>query len=346
MRKLATFIAAGLLTSGAWAQDFHFAQTYQTPQLINPAAVGVFDGWERVMVNHRNQWLGSGTQFMTTAVAADANIGKGHINNKAHLGVGLMFFNDIGGDSRFGNQAGSVTLSGILPMDGGTHVLSAGIQGGYGSRSMDLSSVTFLNQWDGNGFNTDLPSGEGTGTSFSYIDANAGIQYVFDGGKSTFRRNNDTKIRVGVAGYHLNAPRLQYSNGVESERLHRKYVANLGVIYEIPGSVYSFDVNAVQFMQGGHYETLLGLMMRYRFEDGTKITGMSQNAYFGVGVYGRLKDAIIPSVMIDWRGFKLGISYDVTLSALRNAYRGGSLEFSLSYVNMHDALFKTRKRRI
>ena len=104
------------------------------------------------------------------------------------------------------------------------------------------------------------------------------------------------------------------------------------------------DASALQFMQGGHYETILGMMLRYRFENGTKLTGHSHNAYLGFGSYFRWGDAIIPSVNVEWRGFQFGVSYDVTVSYLRKAYTG-SLEFSLSYKNMHDSLFKTRKRR-
>ena len=86
-------------------------------------------------------------------------------------------------------------------------------------------------------------------------------------------------------------------------------------------------------------------MLRYRFENKTKITGHTQDAFIGIGCYGRLKDAIIPTVKIDWRGFQFGVSYDVTLSKLRRAYGGGSLEFSFSYTNLDHSLFKTRKRR-
>ena len=86
-------------------------------------------------------------------------------------------------------------------------------------------------------------------------------------------------------------------------------------------------------------------MLRYRFEDGTKITGNSQDAFLGFGMYHRFRDAIIPSVMVSWRGLQFGVSYDVTVSMLRQAYRGGSLEFSLSFTNLDHSLFKVRKRR-
>lgn len=347
MKKFAVGIVALLAGFNLNAQDLHFGQTAQTPLLINPACAGVYDGWERVIINQRNQWLGSNTKFMTTNVAADINIGKSRMNDRAHFGVGLMFFNDVGGDSQFGNQNGSLTLSGILPMGGTGHILSAGIQGGFGSRKGNLSSVSFINQWDGSGFDQTLPSGEVNSlSSFRYMEANAGIYYVFDGGQSTFSRNNDFKIQVGFSGYHLNAPELKYTNGVaETERLHRKYVGHAGVVADIVGSKWAIDGSALHFMQGGHHETIFGMMMRYRFEDGTKITGLSHNAYFGFGLYHRWKDAVMPSLMVDWKGFQFGVSYEVTVSKLRNAYTG-SLEFSLSYTNRHDALFKTKRRRI
>ncbi len=347
MKKAITLILAFFAFHSLNAQDLHLSQTAQTPLLINPGAAGVFDGWERVNINHRNQWLGAGTQFMTTSIAADANIAKSRFNDKAHLGVGVMFYNDIGGDSNFGSQMGSLTLSGILPMGKSGHILSAGVQGGFGQRKADLSNVTFLNQWDGNAFDPNILSGEqNTAISFAYMDASAGLYYVYDGGQNTFARNEDFKFQFGVAAYHLNRPQLKYTNGVANDRLHMKLVANAGVIADIPGTVFAIDGSVVQFAQGGHYETLLGAMLRYRFENATKITGNSHDAFVGFGCYARIKDGIIPSAMVDWRGFQFGISYDVTLSAMRNAYRGGSLEFSLSYINRNDSLFKTRKRRM
>ena len=85
-------------------------------------------------------------------------------------------------------------------------------------------------------------------------------------------------------------------------------------------------------------------MLRRRFQNGTKVTGYSQDAYFGFGTYYRFKDAISPSITVDFKGFKFGVSYDVTVSSMRKAYTGGSLEFSLSYTNLSHALFKTRGR--
>ena len=343
MKRTIIFFLAVISSGSIVAQDLHFAQSAQTPLFINPGAAGVYDGWERVIINHRNQWLGANTQFMTTAIAADVNVGKTSRNDKPYLGLGLVMFNDQGGDSNFGNQSGTVTLSGVLPMGKTGHTLSLGIQGGMGQRKADLSNVSFMSQWNGSGFDLSL-AGEGNSlVSFNYIDASAGLFYVFDGGGGSFQRKNKFKFKFGIAGFHLNGPELEYSSGA-AEPLHRKYVAHFGIVKELQSSPLAFDINGVQFIQGGHYETLIGAMLRYRFETGTKITGNSQESFFGFGVYYRHLDAVIPSVLIHWRGFQLGMSYDATISKLRRAY-GGSLEFSLSYTNFNHSLFKTRGRQ-
>ncbi|HIP31640.1 MAG TPA: type IX secretion system membrane protein PorP/SprF [Crocinitomicaceae bacterium] len=344
MKNILNLIFGLSLSTFTFGQDLHFAQSNQTPMFINPGAVGVYDGWERVIINHRNQWLGAGTQFMTTAIGADINLGKSRFNDKAHLGLGILFFNDVGGDSKFGNQAGSLTLSGILPMGRSGHVLSIGIQGGVGQRKATLTNVSFMSQWDGERFNPLLSGESNPLVSFNYFDASAGVYYVFNGGQNSFQGNSDFKLKIGVSGFHLNQPKLKYAGG-EAEPLYRKYVGHIGIVKEFSGSPFAIDVNGVQFIQSGHNETLLGAMLRYRFENGTKITGHTQKAFFGIGTYYRYKDAIIPSIMIDWRGFQFGISYDVTISELRKAYGGGSLEFSLSFRNLDHSIFKTRKRR-
>lgn len=336
-----------LIFGATWAngQDLHFSQTAQTPVFINPASVGVFDGWERVVINHRNQWLGANTQFMTTAIAADVNFFKSEYQERAHLGLGLLFYNDIGGDSKFGNYTGAITVTGILPLGAKGHTLSIGVQAGAGQRKADISRLTFLSQWDGTSLNPLIDHGEANNLqSFLYLDASSGLFYQFDGGKSSFTRDSDFKLKIGAAGYHLNAPKLEYANG-SADRLARKFVGHVEVIADLGARRLAIDASVVQFIQGGHYETILGAMLRYRFESATKITGHTQDAFIGFGAYMRVKDAIIPAVQIQWRGFNFGASYDVTISQLRKAHKGGSLEFSLGYTNLNHAIFKTKGRK-
>lgn len=345
MKKL--FISFGLLaaSSAVFAQDLHFSQILQSPNLVNPGAVGVYDGWERVAVHQRNQWVGGSTSFSSTGLNVDACLFKNMMRPQPHLAIGLQFYNDIGGLSKFGTQTGAMTLCGILPMGSG-HQLSAGIQAGIGMRRGDMSKLTFDSQWTGTMYDPNLASGETNGlNSFNYFDASAGMFYQFDGDRSNFARNNDIKFQFGLAAYHANSPTLMYRTG-STERLARKYVAMMNYAMDIPQTKFSFDVQAVQFVQGGHYETIFGGVLKRRFSEASKQTGFKRDASVGLGCYARMKDAIIPTLQIEYKGFKFGFSYDGTLSALRRAPGIGSLEFSLSYINQYHAIFKTRRKSL
>jgi type IX secretion system PorP/SprF family membrane protein len=342
MKNLITVISL-LIGFIANAQDIHFSQTAETPLLVNPGATGVYGGWERVQLNQRNQWLGATTQFMTSSLACDVNFFKTERNDRAHLGLGMFFYNDIGGDSKFGTQSGSLSVSGILPFSGRGHVLSAGIQTGFGMRSLDLNRVFFENQINGNSFDVSIPSGEVAGRmNFNYVDVSTGVFYQYDSEQASFRRNENVKFQAGGAIYHANKPSFKY-NGVAFDKLAPKYVFMSTFSKDIPASDWAYDLSVVQFFQGAHRETILGGMGRYRFSSGSKITGFNREAYAGFGLYMRYKDALIPRFLVDWKGFRFGLSYDVTISKLNRAYKGGSVEFSISYTNLKYALLKRRR---
>ena len=90
----------------ATAQDFHYSQLDQSLTLINPATTSTFSGFERITLQHRNQWLGAGTQFMTSMGMAEFSIGKIARKKSAYSGVGVYFMNDVGGDSKFSIKTG------------------------------------------------------------------------------------------------------------------------------------------------------------------------------------------------------------------------------------------------
>lgn len=321
----------------SFAQDFHFSQVNETPLMLNPGLTGLFKGWERGQVNHRNQWLGANTQFMTSSLGFDMNLMKNRQQNNAHMGVGVFVFNDVGGDSKFGVQSASLSVSGILPLSGSKHVLSVGIQSGFTSRKGDLSQLTWENQWDGTQFNTQAGSGEpGSILPFRHFDAAAGIVYQYNGSRNAFQRSDEHLFKIGFSVFHVNKPQLTYTNYMGSY-LYRKFVAHISLSKDIPSSSWSYEWSGVQFMQGPHFETLLGIMFKNRMQSGTKSTGYYQDSYFGMGVYARIKDAIIPRVYYQFGGFRIGVSYDLTISDLRRAHRGGSLEFNLTYCTNNTA---------
>lgn len=323
-------------------QDIHFTQSQQAPMLINPGATGIFNGWERVMVNHKNQWISNGTSFLTTSIAADLNFFKPKRGDKAHMGLGIQFYNDIAGDSKFGTREFLVNLSGIVPLNE-MNQLSAGLQFGLGQRSGDISGVMFPNQFDGDELNPMNFSGEYNNlVTFVYPDVSAGLFYRYGNHKVGFFRDDATDLRVGVAYYHINKPTLKYRLGY-SEDLYAKWVFHSSFLKEFSGSKLGMEVYFNQFIQGPHSETSFGGVLRYRLKEGSKTTGLNREIFINGGLAYRWRDAISPLLYFQFASWQLGISYDITLYELGTLSRAGGLEFSLQYANLDFAVFKRRR---
>jgi type IX secretion system PorP/SprF family membrane protein len=343
MKKILISIAL-LAGSSSFSQDIHFTQMQQTPMLVNPAYTGMFNGWERIAVSHKSQWVSAGTKFHTTSIAADLNVFKPKGGEGAYMGTGIQLYNDIGGDSRFGTKQMLLNVSGIVPLSE-MHSISAGLQIGLGQRTGDLSNLVFGNQFNENDnqFDSSFPSNEANGlVSFVYPDLGFGASYRFGKQKVDIVRDDNTEFIIGASYIHVNKPDLKYRLGF-TEELFAKVGINSSFLKDFQGTKTGIEVYFNQYIQGPHTETMFGAMIRYRIASGSKSTGLTRDTYFKGGLYYRLNDAIAPALFLRMYGFDFGISYDVTLSKLGQVKRAGGLEFSLVYTNMDFALFKRRR---
>ena len=322
------------------SQDVHFSQYNETPQLLNPGATGVYSGYIRAMVNYKNQWMAMGNAFNTVAASADMPLFDKN-EKKAHLGAGINFFSDKAGDSQFGLTQANLCIAAILPVSKESK-FSMGLSFGGAQHKVNLSSLNWGNQYDGQGFNTAMSSNETTPTTtFFYFDLGAGIFYEYSNGKVKFARNEKRKIDFGVAYYHINQPTQKYLS--VTEKLYGKLVVNVNGFIDRPGTKISFLPSAIFFQQGKAMEITGGCAIRYRYKNDTKITGLMTESAFGIGVYYRYKDAIIPSVFLTLADFSFGVSYDVNVSSYRETskYNGG-VEVFLKYNILKGALFKQK----
>jgi type IX secretion system PorP/SprF family membrane protein len=319
------------------AQDYHFSQIDRNAMLYNPAATGMFNGYEQFSISHRNQWIGAGTQFMTSLVSAEFTLGKGIRNEKSYLGIGILLLNDIGGDSRFGNKTGAVNFSGVVPVNSQSQ-FSAGLQTAFTNRSADLSRVTFLSQWNGSELDPTIPSGEENGmTTFNYLDASAGINYKYGQMQKKVIRENALSFETGIAFFHLNQPKLRY-NSITADKLKIKSIFNSKVNYAFSSDA-AVELSFLFAQQGQHREIVGGAFYKTRVTEGSKITKNKQDSYIGFGSYFQSTGVFIPAVTLDYGNFKFGVSYDMLLTKIRNGY-GGSLEFSCSWRSSKWSLFQ------
>ncbi|MGZ4057119.1 MAG: PorP/SprF family type IX secretion system membrane protein [Bacteroidia bacterium] len=341
IKKTAVAILFSVSAFFASAQDIHFSQFNETPQLLNPAATGVYSGYLRGIVNYKNQWMAMGNAFNTIAASFDMPLFDKD-EKKAHIGAGINFFSDKAGDAKFGLTQANLCVAGILPVDSKGSKLSLGISVGEAQHKANLSALSWGNQYDGTGFNPAINSNEiSPVNSFNYFDLGAGLYYEYSNGKTKFERNETRKFAVGISYYHLNQPTQRYFN--VSEKLYGKLVGNVSGTLDVKDSKISFLPSAIYFLQGKSSEITAGCLIKYRIKNSTKITGFITESSLAIGLHYRYQDAIIPSVYFSTGSFSVGFSYDVNVSSYKvtTKYNGGA-EISLKYNILKGALFKQK----
>lgn len=329
-----------LSVAHVFGQDLHLSQIDQTLPIINPALTSNFNGFEKFSIQHRNQWLGAGTQFMTSYGLAEFSIGKNRKMNKSYAGLGVFFINDVGGDSKVSLKSGGINLSGNIPIST-SEWISAGIQTSFNNRSADLSSLLFYSQWNGTSLDGSIPSGEENQfNSFSYLDAGAGISYNYKPSPNATLGYSETAFQMGLSLSHINRPNQRF-NSFSDDKLYTKLCVHANFKYGI-SDVSALEFSAVQFFQGKHKETNIGIFLRNRLKESSRVTTFVNGQYVTIGSYFRLTGALTPYAAIDLGPFKIGLSYDYEIGKVSRAYNH-SIEFFMSYLISKNSIFKSKK---
>jgi len=330
-----------LISANVYAQDIHFSQLSVNNLVNNPAAAGFYSGWERLSIAHKNQWINANTSFLTTSIAADFNLFKPNGNKGAYLGVGILFYNDVSGDSKFGTRHFSACLSGIVPLNRNNRI-SFGFSPGFGQKSADLSQVLFSNQFDGQLLNSSISSGElGAMNTRIYGDFSFGFLYQYGTSKRNIVSNRKVSFSLGASYYHFNKPRINF-NDTYFESLYGKISIGAELIKDFEGSDLGIETFLNCYSQGPHQEIFGAALLRYQMSTGSKMTRLRKQVIFSIGLGYRNGDAIVPMVRYQKGDWQFGMSYDITISTLGNFSRGGGLEFNLIFNSTRFALFNRR----
>lgn len=342
MRKVAAAILIACACGGTiHAQDIHFSEFNETPLNLNPAYTGLFDGWFRVSLHHRNQWASMGSPYVTSAGCFDMVVGNP--NGAARMGVGAIVYKDNAGDSKLGTFQGSLSLSGLVKVDDYS-TISAGIQGGYAQRSATITSLQWESQYINGTYDPTASSNEGNLlTSFPYVDFAAGVGYQYRSVSGNIQGKDVFELNVGASMYHIGKPEMKFHGG-GTEELQRRIVLHAHSRIDMSGTAWSVRPSITWMKQGVGNELMLGGSMRYRIKYGTKITNFFSESGIGCGVHYRWKDAIVPQLYYDLGDFFVGLAYDVNVSKYSavSKYQGG-WEVTLRYANLNSALYKNKR---
>jgi type IX secretion system PorP/SprF family membrane protein len=306
-------------------QDVHFSQFFSSPLTLNPANAGIFNGDLRAIMNYRSQWSSISESYTTTAASVDLPILKNMAGGM--FGLGLNFFKDGAGASKFSNVSYALSLAYHLDISGGNNnqFISLGFQGGMIQRSITTGNLTWDNQWSGTQFNTDISSTSFTaleGNSASAFDISTGIHWYYAPSKAT-------RYNVGLSMFHANSPDIGFS---AESKLHRKYTLHGGAEIELTKGRTAFTPNFVMVMQGANKYTDLGGEFKISLQESTRFTNFKNVMYMSVGPYFRWNDALYVVARYGWNGMTASVSYDFNISSLSTVSRAnGGFELMLGY---------------
>lgn len=333
MKKiLLSVLAIGGFCAASLGQDVHFTQYFTSPLTLNPAQTGLIATDWRASANFREQWsVISSNPYTSATVAFDMPTLRGKLPEGDALGVGIIGLFDRAGSGALQNTTFGLSLAyhKSFGLDK-QHTLSLGFQGALVQKTIQANKLVFGDQYDPNapqGYLRELSHDHGVfnNADLTYPDFNAGLMY-------SGRISEKATVYAGFSYYHLTRPVETFSSNsgnTEDLRIHSRYSAHMGGSFEVNDNVVVY-LSGMYHRQGTAQETLLGgavgfILNPYHDE-------YTENTIFYLGSWYRFSDAIAPYVGFEWSKMKLGISYDVTMSPLRQANNGqGAWEISLIY---------------
>ena len=316
VKILLIYFLLGMLSIQAWGQDLHFSQYYNAPMLVNPANTGFNPDFDfRVGVNYRSQWASVGSPYKTMSAWGDVKLLGNRIEN-GWVGLGGMLWKDQAGSGSLTGTTGLVSLA-YHQMLGYNSLLSGGFSVGYTQKRIDVTKLTFDDQWNGVFFDAKIPSLEPFATNqVSYIDLQAGINYAYFASENFY-------FNAGVSVMHINTPRETFFDAsVSNNEISRRYNVFLNASVKVVDT-WILNPNVYVSMVGNSREILAGI-------NANRDLGDNGARQLIMGVYYRNNDAIIPMFGYQINDLKMTFNYDATISSLsKSNLTRGAYEISI-----------------
>lgn len=339
LMKKCTVKSAGVLFMlftmwyGGKAQDFSYTQVFAHSSTLSPALTGLHNGQFKASMLYRNQWVKAVDKPFTMAGGYVDLRSKMpfKVTSKDAFGIGLGFVAENQGVIEYKKNSFNINAAYHKALDfQGDHVLSAGAQLGFLQNSVGYENITFMDQFDGTGFNLttaeDLPA-----NTINSLDFGLGVHYQY--------ARDEDMISAGISMFHMNAPDISFGNNDETtldeskNQLFRKYIGHFYYQASINRDLI-LTPRIIAKVQGPNQLAMVGSTARIR------LTGQNENAiHFGLFLQaGKTFDVAFKphttSILVgyEFNAFNIGLSYDVGLVNRYNFKSNpGNFELSLSY---------------
>ncbi len=280
-----------------FAQDPEFTQFYANPLYLNPALAGTAR-CPRVNLNYRNQWPGISGTYVTYSASYDQHI------DAIGGGLGLLVTNDKAGQGTLTTTNVSGIYSYLLNVTR-EFSLKFGVQATYFQKSIDWSKLTFGDM----------------------IDPRRGFVYNTNE-QQRLQNKSNVDFSAGILGYSK-----RYFFGFAAQHLTEPDEGLLGVS-KLPMKLTGHAGAALPIGDKGT-QTFISPNVLYQKQQNFQQLNLGMYVTRGsivAGLWYRNQDSFIAVIGFQQHFFKVGYSYDVTISKLTNTTAGShELSFSLQF---------------
>lgn len=307
------------------AQDPQFTQFYAAPMFLNPAFTGLTYE-HRFSANYRNQWPGIKTTYVTYMAAYDYNI------SNMNSGIGGFVLQDHAGTSNLVTTQYGTNFAYRIKLGKNTEA-RAGVMLSMFQKKLDFTKLTFNDQFI-------------SGAAVSQDALTADKVSFFDMGVGGLLNSNN--FWIGAAAKHINQPNASMTGNIEPLPVYASVHGGYRYIISARGSArtkleefvsasfhYRHELKYDQLDIGAYYfKNLINVGLWYR--------GLPFKRY-KPGYPNRETVAVLVGLEIPDKNFRVGYSFDVTVSRLGFNNTIGAHEVSLVY---EIAQKRKRNRRV
>jgi len=294
------------------SQEAQFTQFYAAPMFLNPAFTGLTYE-HRFTANVREQWPGIKTAYRTTMATYDYNI------SNMNSGIGGFIIRDWAGTSNLVTSQYGGSFAYRVKVDKFSE-FRMGVVVGISSKKFDYTRLVFNDQ-----LVTQAPvSSEQQAEKINYMDLGLGALY------------NSTNYWVGLAAKHINQPNVSMLGNIEALPVYITAHGGYRYIISARGAgrtkLEEFVSASVNYRREQRYDQLdIGAYYFKSFLNlGLWYRGLPLKKY-KPGYSNRESIALLIGLEIPDKNFRVGYSYDITVSKLGINNTQGAHEISVVY---------------